>query len=711
MSRIKVAQKVVKYSVAVSLVAGSFVGIPLSTSGVWGILGIEKVSASESDQGMNEAMKRLETLRNALDEQGKANLKTALKNLQDISNSYKYDLISPVFGKLNLTVDQRNVLADLAMELLYAQYDVEGKFLENIRNNESYRKVLVELSQKAGLDTSLTLKEAIAYGSQVEEAMKKKLLALSASELAALKSDGAKQDEFASQVLETLVSDQNSPVNQFFAAYNIGAKDLIAVKTNVRVAITTTVFDAATSSLIKAYFKILDLDDTPDTNVPPPIYVPPYFGDNSISVLENKLNALLTKLDNATSKEKEELVKEAIKLALDEIKKYQSFDASKAIKVDGNTATVNLGAELIDALDKAKKVADSLNSFLQAAKSSEKLPSIPFTIELGKIAQEKINVDVSEAAMQKWGQSPFTALEISLNGMKVAFSNVDEFRKAFSFTIGQYSPAKYPELQQVKTVSSVYDFDLSLGGNTVTSFVYPVSLSIPVSQVSGVDPELLSLALLDNGTLKFQGGDIKDGYLVESRSHFSSYVVVENKVAFNDIASVKPWAGRQIEVLAAKGAIEGRGNGAFVPKGTVTRAEFAKMLIHAFNLDVQAPSGGFKDVSANAWYADYVDAAVSKGIIYGRTSSTFAPNAPITRAEMATMVSRALKAAGKVKKEASEESLAEFKDASSISPSLKQGAALAASLNIVIGDNDFFKPNANASRAEAAVMIYRALNV
>jgi hypothetical protein len=54
--------------------------------------------------------------------------------------------------------------------------------------------------------------------------------------------------------------------------------------------------------------------------------------------------------------------------------------------------------------------------------------------------------------------------------------------------------------------------------------------------------------------------------------------------------------------------------------------------------------------------------------------------------------------------------LANFSDAGKIPSSLKAGVAFAASKNIVIGTNGKFNPNDNASRAEAAVIVYRALN-
>lgn len=67
------------------------------------------------------------------------------------------------------------------------------------------------------------------------------------------------------------------------------------------------------------------------------------------------------------------------------------------------------------------------------------------------------------------------------------------------------------------------------------------------------------------------------------------------------------------------------------------------MLIRALNLENNSAVQSFSDVSSTAWYAPYVAVAAEKGIITGRSAVKFDPNATITRAEMATMISRALK--------------------------------------------------------------------
>lgn len=261
----------------------------------------------------------------------------------------------------------------------------------------------------------------------------------------------------------------------------------------------------------------------------------------------------------------------------------------------------------------------------------------------------------------------------------------------------------------MKLASSVYDFELTVGGVVTSTFKQPIIIKLPLKNTEGLDKELLSVAKVVYKELQYQGGVVDGDYITEPRDGFSSYAVLENKVSFKDVASVQAWAGRQISVVAAKGAIEGVGNGNFAPKSNVTRAEFAKMLIRALNLENNSAKQSFGDVSSTAWYAPYVAVAAEKGIITGRSAAQFDPSATITRAEMATMIARAVKSQ-KPEAATNVSSLSKFSDAGKIAASLKDGVAFAASNNLVIGNAGKFNPNNTATRAEAAVIIYRTIN-
>jgi hypothetical protein len=101
---------------------------------------------------------------------------------------------------------------------------------------------------------------------------------------------------------------------------------------------------------------------------------------------------------------------------------------------------------------------------------------------------------------------------------------------------------------------------------------------------------------------------------------------------FTDIAG--HWAESYINELAAKGIVTGKGNGLFAPEDNITRAEFTKIAVMAFGIEVPetVDSAPFADVSTDAWYAPYVAAAKEAGIV-DTNAANFNPNAAITRAE------------------------------------------------------------------------------
>lgn len=100
-----------------------------------------------------------------------------------------------------------------------------------------------------------------------------------------------------------------------------------------------------------------------------------------------------------------------------------------------------------------------------------------------------------------------------------------------------------------------------------------------------------------------------------------------------------------IEALASRGIISGKGNDKFDPDATMTRAEFATIVTKALGLTPKA-NGKFTDVKAGDWFAGYVGTASQYGIIAGVGDNKFDPNGTITRQEAAVMVARAAKLCG-----------------------------------------------------------------
>ena len=90
---------------------------------------------------------------------------------------------------------------------------------------------------------------------------------------------------------------------------------------------------------------------------------------------------------------------------------------------------------------------------------------------------------------------------------------------------------------------------------------------------------------------------------------------------FSDIKSVS-WAEEAILSLAEKGVISGRADGIFAPNDNMTREEFVKLVVLAFELSAEGESN-FADVEYDKWYAPFINAAVSNGVVKGLSDREF----------------------------------------------------------------------------------------
>jgi len=178
-------------------------------------------------------------------------------------------------------------------------------------------------------------------------------------------------------------------------------------------------------------------------------------------------------------------------------------------------------------------------------------------------------------------------------------------------------------------------------------------------------------------------------------THFSKFSVAYVTKSFSDIASVS-WAKKQIEVLASKGIIKGISENSFSPNENITRADFITLLIRALELKAEY-STNFDDVNKESYYSESVGIAKALGIVKGMGNNKFNPSETISRQDMMTMVSNALKVYNIKLATASEYAL------DSIALMVKNG--------IVLGNDNLINPNGNATRAEIAVILYRILNI
>lgn len=186
-----------------------------------------------------------------------------------------------------------------------------------------------------------------------------------------------------------------------------------------------------------------------------------------------------------------------------------------------------------------------------------------------------------------------------------------------------------------------------------------------------------------------------------------------NSSCFKDVKE-DHWAYKYILWMKNRDIIHGIGNDLFNPNGTVTRAEFAKMMVRTLELDLYSPAKPtFDDVGKKNWEYPYVESAKNY-LTYYKTSTGnyFRSLQPSVREDMAVALVKAL---GYQDEEVDLDLLDQFADEDEITPSLRKYVALAVEYGLMKGypkdGKLYFGPMGNLTRAEAATLLYRAFVV
>lgn len=163
------------------------------------------------------------------------------------------------------------------------------------------------------------------------------------------------------------------------------------------------------------------------------------------------------------------------------------------------------------------------------------------------------------------------------------------------------------------------------------------------------------------------------------------------------------WAECTVSELARRGVVNGRTETTYVPEANVTRAEFLKLILSADGKIQTDYLGGIGDVFADNWYAGYVQTAKNMGIIKPLLNGAyFEPDRAITREEMALLTVLVYEAEHGVIT-AGENS---FSDASE-----NEIINKAAAIGILSGyEDNTVRPQNNLTRAEAAKVIVNYMN-
>ncbi|QWU13826.1 S-layer homology domain-containing protein [Paenibacillus sophorae] len=315
------------------------------------------------------------------------------------------------------------------------------------------------------------------------------------------------------------------------------------------------------------------------------------------------------------------------------------------------------------------------------------------SIELTNTAKTQENNESNETAPLS-SNANLKALSVVVNGSVLALS-----------------PAFKPEVQNYKAGTTENGADIYFAADDSSAKVTvngtKVKDSLRVSLQEG--DNLITVAVqAENGSIKtyriMLHREAGDETQTETESGSTVGAGLDAAACtFTDI--IGHWAKNDICAASSLGIVNGLSADTFRPNGVINRAEFTAMLIRTLRISSDTAALSFPDrANIPVWAEGYVSAAVRKGIIIGFPDGSFHPEQPVSRAEMAVFIYRAIN--WQADKGAA--SRTSFSDDAEIPAWAKPYVAAATEHDLLQGQNgNRFAPSSSLTRAEAAVIMLR----
>ena len=175
---------------------------------------------------------------------------------------------------------------------------------------------------------------------------------------------------------------------------------------------------------------------------------------------------------------------------------------------------------------------------------------------------------------------------------------------------------------------------------------------------------------------------------------------------FTDVSH--SWADDGIQYCVTHQLMSGIGNNLFGPKLTTTRAQIVQIL---YNLEGEPKVSGttpFTDLTQD-WYQDAILWAYQTGVVAGTSSTTFEPDLPVTREQIAVILMEYMTRVLKLERTWTPADLSIFPDAGSVSDWAKDAMADAVALGLISGASNggqtYLEPQGSATREQVATIL------
>lgn len=176
------------------------------------------------------------------------------------------------------------------------------------------------------------------------------------------------------------------------------------------------------------------------------------------------------------------------------------------------------------------------------------------------------------------------------------------------------------------------------------------------------------------------------------------------KLPFTDVRE-SDWFYEDVAFAYENGLFAGTSDTTFSPNASMTRAMLVTVLYRLEGQPAVNGRSGFSDVQYNGYYEDAVTWAADNGIVNGTSTTTFSPNANVTREQMAAILYRY--AQHKKYNTAASSGLNGFTDHASVSGYAAASLEWAVAEKLVNGNAGKLMPTGNATRAQVAAILHR----
>ncbi len=389
---------------------------------------------------------------------------------------------------------------------------------------------------------------------------------------------------------------------------------------------------------------------------------------------------------------------------------------TKPITPDKNGNTSIDGNAVQDAINKA--TAD-------AKKNGNTANGIAVTVPIQNAADAKnLSITIKAQTLDKPVTAKVRRFEIATNGLPSFGFTLDTLKMLNDQSKGgdlilRVSKAAVTSAEAKAAIGTrpVYEFSLVDGKEApLTDWQgKTVSVKLPYTPAANEQTGNLYVAYVDgNGKVQWltkSSYDADQKAVIFEAQHFSIYGVgYKNPVPnFTDING--HWAKEHILFAVSRGLFSGTSETTFSPNTTLTRGMFVTALGRLAGINpADYQTRKFTDVKADAYYAPYVNWAVSKGIVSGTTSTTFAPDSNITREQMAVIMKNYADKMGYSIPKTLE--AVTFADNAQISSWAKDAVKAMQQAGVLSGkENNRFDPQGSATRAEAATVLHRFVEI